>query len=349
MIPRILVVDDNATNRSLLEHLLRDYDVSLAEDGAQALMVARQFLPDIVLLDVEMPDIDGYTVCRCLRSDPALLHTKILFVSAKTNREDRLEGYTTGGDDYITKPFDHAELMAKVRVYLDLKRAEEVALMQQQTFALISHELRTPVTHLIAPLDLLQDSDDPMLAMVRDGAQRLEKVIDRIIFLTRLHLDEAHLPAIELDVIELMRDSAETVAVEWEVSPDRFIVEVDEPIVLHGDRETVPLAIHALVTNAVQHGGPGPIRIYAREFGDIVVVEVENQGPKIPDSAIRRIFEPFNVGDLEHHERGHGLGLAMARKIANLHNGRLVIVSDDERTRARLELCSMPASVPAEV
>ena len=124
---KILAVDDDHANLNIISEILSDdYSVKTALSGEEALRLVKSFLPDLVLLDIMMPGIDGYEVCKKLRADAQLANTKILFLSAKELLEDRLFGYGVGGDDYITKPFDEEELLAKIKVFLRLKYEEEI-------------------------------------------------------------------------------------------------------------------------------------------------------------------------------------------------------------------------------
>ena len=119
---RILVVDDSPTNIKIAKVTLGEiYHLATAVTGEEALQIAPDFQPDVILLDIMMPGIDGYEVCREIRGNPALRNTKIIMVSAKAMVSERLEGYEAGADDYITKPFEEDELLAKVRVFLRLK------------------------------------------------------------------------------------------------------------------------------------------------------------------------------------------------------------------------------------
>jgi CheY-like chemotaxis protein/two-component sensor histidine kinase len=123
----ILVVDDNEPNRAIIGEILSDdYELLFASDGEGCLKQAAQSLPDLILLDIMMPDIDGYEVCRRIRASSALGRTKIIMISAKVLPADRIKGYEAGANDYLTKPFEEDELLAKVRVFLALKSAEEV-------------------------------------------------------------------------------------------------------------------------------------------------------------------------------------------------------------------------------
>jgi CheY-like chemotaxis protein len=117
--PHILIVDDHPNNIEILEALLEDdYQLTVAMSGEEALELVREFTPDLVLLDVMMPGIDGYETCRQMRATTALDHTKIIFVSARVRPEEQSQGYAAGADDYLTKPFDRKRLIEKVHVSL---------------------------------------------------------------------------------------------------------------------------------------------------------------------------------------------------------------------------------------
>lgn len=121
---RILVVDDDTGSLAVMEELLEDkYEIKTVLTGREALDVVLDFQPALVLLDIMMPGIDGYEVCRQLRKIPSMVHTRIVFVSAKTMQSERFAGYEVGADDYVTKPFDTDELLAKIDIYLRIKSA----------------------------------------------------------------------------------------------------------------------------------------------------------------------------------------------------------------------------------
>jgi DNA-binding response OmpR family regulator len=123
---KILTVDDDPNNIAIVEELLEDsYNLKTAASGREALEIARDFRPDIILLDIMMPDMSGYEVCRRLRERYTPQQTKIIMVSARAMVSERLEGYRAGADDYITKPFDGDEFLEKVHAHLCAKNNEQ--------------------------------------------------------------------------------------------------------------------------------------------------------------------------------------------------------------------------------
>ncbi len=124
---KILAVDDNEINLAVIEELLESqYNLMTVSTGIDALKIAHEFQPDLIILDIMLEDMNGYDVCQQIRKDPLLRHTKIIMVSAKAMKSDRLKGYQVGADGYLTKPFDGEELLAMVCAHLQQKPIKAV-------------------------------------------------------------------------------------------------------------------------------------------------------------------------------------------------------------------------------
>ncbi|GAB6909604.1 hypothetical protein JCM12296A_54500 [Desulfosarcina cetonica] len=122
--PLILIVDDNPKNVQFLGNLLmpHGYEIGVAQNGVEALAFVADVLPDLILLDVMMPEMDGYQVCERIKSDLACRHIPVIFLTAKSHSDDIVKGFDVGGSDYITKPFIAAELMARIKTHLEIKQ-----------------------------------------------------------------------------------------------------------------------------------------------------------------------------------------------------------------------------------
>ena len=185
---KILAVDDDQANLNIISEILSDdYELQTADCGESALEVARNYIPDLILLDIMMPGIDGYEVCRKLRSEPDLSKTKILFLSAKELLEDRLQGYDVGGDDYITKPFDEEELVAKIKVFLRLKYEEEIKTLnkiveskQPEIFSKISQYFSSVlyIQSTFPYCKIVCKAEDPDALLLRTTLKDLENQFD---------------------------------------------------------------------------------------------------------------------------------------------------------------------------
>ena len=143
---KILIVDDNPMNVDILRHLLRkDFMLESAEDGSQALESIPKFKPDVVLLDIMMPGLNGYEVCQRIKESPIGELTQVILVSGKASTAERVNGYDVGADDYVVKPFDHQELLSKVRVHCRLHDAHVKLFRAKQELEVYNAELETLV------------------------------------------------------------------------------------------------------------------------------------------------------------------------------------------------------------
>src|SRR6266851_1547455 len=162
--PRILIVDDNETNRDILVTRLatHGYDLSQAADGEEALAAAKQQLPDLILLDVMMPKLDGVEVCRRLKGDPDLPFMPIILVTAKADSKDVVAGLDAGADEYLTKPVDQLALVARVKSMLRIKALHDT--VQEQA------------THLEAQAEQLTQWNRTLEQRVTEQLAELERV-----------------------------------------------------------------------------------------------------------------------------------------------------------------------------
>jgi two-component system sensor histidine kinase/response regulator len=154
---RILAVDDDPMNLDIIEEILEDkYLIERADSGEAVLKILPEFRPDLILLDIMMPGINGYIVCRKIRNDPEYDNLKIILVSGKAMAEERLKGYEAGADDYITKPFLEEELVAKVKVFLKLRKSEKSGYVMEKAFSDLSSRLTCSVERITDAVSRLE-------------------------------------------------------------------------------------------------------------------------------------------------------------------------------------------------
>jgi signal transduction histidine kinase len=353
--PHVLGVDDNPRNLSILRKALgEEFRFTTASSGEEALEAASRNRPDVVLLDVMMPGLTGIETCRRLRARPDLSSTKILVVSAKSMTADRLEGYAAGADDYIAKPFEPAELLAKVRVYVRLKSIEEVDCLKSNLLTLLSHETRTPLTLILSPVSLLLGSGDlsdpqrELLKTVQEGARRLGALLDRVVFLSQLKLRAIPFQIAAADLGVIARDAAERAREQCDAADVRVTVEVYGSVRFRGDVEHMGQAVHALLHNAIRFSAAGgTVRVLVRTSDTHAVLTVSDSGPGIDPDLAPRIFQEFAAADIDHHKGGHGLSLATARLVAEQHGGTLGLEAEAGSEGATFRLELPVAAIPA--
>jgi len=332
---KILAVDDNSTNLAIIEELLGEsYELKTVLTGREALELISQFRPDVILLDIMMPDIDGYEVCKQIRSETSLCHTKIIMVSAKVMVSERLKGYEVGADDYITKPFDEAELLAKVRVYLRLKSMEEVNQLKTNVLTLLQNGTITPLNCLIRPAkQLMSDRDmsnDERKGLARElycSVKRLHTLFDKVLTLSAIKSGKWTLSMAPVNLYNVISESISEVRTKASKRNITIESQIDEKLMVMVDRKEILMVVTSLLDNAVEFSRKDSV-VNITASGDSVdaYISVTNQGEGIDKEFLPHIFDEFASSEIP--GEGQGLSLAIARWIVLEHKGRIDVVSE---------------------
>jgi two-component system, sensor histidine kinase and response regulator len=333
---RILIVDDHATNVAVLEEILGEhYMLQTATCGEEALAIALDFKPALILLDIMMPGIGGYETCRRIRAHPSLRHIKIIMVSARALVAERLQGYEAGADDYITKPFDEEELVAKVRVHMRLRSLEEVEQFTSNVLTLLRHETRTPLNGMLAPLQMLRaeaemaaEERGMLLDMVYESALALHHLVEKVCTLSAMQAGQWNFRYAMTDLCAVVREVVGNAEAEAAARALTITPELPTTAITRTDPLLIHQVIKALLENAIHfspHGGSVGVCVVHTAGG--VCLTVTDQGPGIAPDVLPQIFEAFTSADITHHTAGHGLSLAIARQIILAHQGTIGVES----------------------
>ena len=353
--PKVLIVDDVEANLLSLEAVLDDLDCELirATSGNQALkeLLKNEFA--VLLLDVQMPGIDGFEVARYVHSNPSTRETPIIFLTAVHDTEESvLRGYDTGAVDFLRKPIDTQVLRAKVRVFLALyesrqKLVREVAAHQRTLAALeranaalrhftdaASHDLKAPVRSVRGFLQALQEDVGPTLdAQARDyldrsirSAERMDTLLDSLLRYARLQRSGATMSVSCDGLVEQIRTE-----LREELARTSATLEATSLPEVQGDPDRIYQLLHNLVTNALKFRRPDVeprIRISSEQRGNEWVFCVEDNGIGIDSAHLSRVFQPFFRSGTEGKYRGSGLGLAICQQVVEQHHGRIWVESE---------------------
>jgi signal transduction histidine kinase len=346
---RILVVDDEPRNVLLLQELLesRGYIVWTAANGMEALTVAQERSPDVMLLDVMMPLLNGFDVCRRLKADQGTSMIPVLLVTSLNAREDRLAGIGAGANDFITKPIDTGDLLLRVRNAVTTKRLHDEVTSQflklreleaaRDTLThMIVHDLRSPLTGLQGYLDLLRvavvaGSSDESLEFARDAhsvAEHLKEMISQVLDVSRLESGDMPLSQEDTNLVHLLTSAVASLG----PPPNGIdvVYETAEPVVVACDRDVVTRVVANLVGNAFKFAPRrGEVRI-GLEAGDRMVrVTVSDNGPGVDLEHRKVIFEKFGQAPLGRagKARSTGLGLTFCKLAIEAHGGRIGVDS----------------------
>ncbi|MCA9558441.1 MAG: response regulator [Myxococcales bacterium] len=339
----VLVVDDEPLNIELLEGLLEvdGHDVLTATDGPTALDICRARIPDVVLLDVMMPGIDGIETCRLMRQDPRLAATPILVVSAAAGRESRMRAIAAGADDFVAKPIDGGEMRLRVRnavryhqqhvqMLAARNAAAEAEAMRDALVHMAVHDLRSPLSSLLANLELLQITqatlDEEQLDMLVDArlaATRIHRMVDTVLDVNRLESGDVPLVIVEQRLDAMIETVVQVLS---GLLGSRRMERVVAPLRLACDAPMLERVLTNLIANAAQATRPeGVLRVTAAEQVGEVVIEIHDDGPGVPPEQRDRIFDKYVQGEGRSVRRaaGSGLGLAFCRLATVAHGGRI--------------------------
>jgi signal transduction histidine kinase len=326
----ILAIDDDGivleTYRALLND---DYHLHLATAAKEAFdWLDHHPHVDVILLDVLMPTIDGYEVCRRIRNDRRLVDTKIIFVSAKIRLEERLQGYDLGADDYLTKPFEGSELCAKIKVFMRLKNIEEIDRIKTDFINLLYHETRTPLTGILGYAALLRQSprlsseEESFVEQIQRSGELILRSCEKTMLLSDLKsgnvaIQRSHIP---LSMV-LAKEQPEGTLRRRELR-----VRGDADLWIHADPKLFGIVMDILLDNAIKFSAKDTaVEVSVASIASRVRIEVANEGEPITPEQEEIIFSEFAVADVSHHHKGQGLNLAIARRIMEAHDGTLTI------------------------
>jgi two-component system, sensor histidine kinase and response regulator len=354
----VLVVDDIPKNLQVVGTMLRNagYSIMPATSGQEALDGVRVQLPDLILLDLMMPEMDGLEVCRRLKADPLTQPTPVIFLTASNEMEHLVKGFEMGAVDYVTKPFNPPELLARVRTHLELKHARDTIVRYTQELSrlneeknefmgIAAHDLRNPLSAIKGYSEMIvedgqallrHEAGDPQVRFkeVIESAQRIGATTARMMEMVQNLLDANRIERGEMElnlaptdlhpalnsVVETQRSHAtakrQTIHLESAAAP--VIVQLDPAV-------TVQI-LENLVSNAVKYSPPGKnIFVRLTQHEQAVRVEVQDEGPGLSVEDQKKLFGKFArlTAKPTGGEHSTGLGLSIVKKMVEAMNGKV--------------------------
>jgi two-component system sensor histidine kinase/response regulator len=348
----LFIVDDDTINIEALSALVgaAGYDVAFARDGLEALPLIEVAKPDVVLLDVDMGPLDGFQTCARLKANPRTAEIPIIFLSGVTDAPAKVRAFEVGGADYVDKPFQPSEILARVahqiritRLQSEMRIANERLLELDRlkgTFAaMLVHDLRSPlavVHHTLGFLKTRGVPDDRELEeLVGYSAEALDKtlsMIAEVLDIYRTEQTKASRPLVPGDIGGVLDRCAVAARIEALHRKIDLRVSIDRPLPVAHDAQRLERAITNLLTNALKFTPPGgcvtlEARAPARGASEQVHIEVRDTGEGIAENELPRIFDLYQQADSRQRLAGVGLGLAIVKRIIDAHHGEVSVQS----------------------
>ncbi|MBC8594347.1 response regulator [Oscillospiraceae bacterium N12] len=349
---KILIVDDVMSNVLLLKVLLTNekFQIVTANNGRQALDQVEKEKPDLVLLDVMMPDMSGFEVSQQLKANPETAEIPIIFLTALNSTADIVKGFQVGGNDFISKPFNKEELIIRVTHQISLIAAKRIIVAQTEElrrtiigrdklYSVIAHDLRSPMGSikmvlnmliLNLPNDTIGDEMYELLTMANQTTEDVFSLLDNLLKWTKSQIGKLKVVYQDVDIVEVTEGVIEIFSMVAGLKKIKINLESPEHLEVHGDIDMIKTVIRNLVSNAIKFSTEDTeIMVTVKEEGDMAVVSVKDNGCGIDAENQKKLlhtdthFSTFGTNN----EEGSGLGLLLCQDFVIKNGGKLWFTS----------------------
>jgi len=345
---KILIVDDNISNLTLLGNILREnkYSVLVAKNGKATLNIIKSQKPDLILLDIMMPEMDGFEVCQQIKKDQTTSDIPIIFISAKNDTDSIVKGFNVGGQDYITKPYIKDELLARIRNLLTIEQNKKalraIIKTKDKFFSIIAHDLKSPISNIISFSEKLTTKiEKRKFAKALQFAEYIQisavsqyKLLENLLEWSQIQTGNLHpvfscsnLVDILDEVVELYRLPIYQKQIELENT-------LSGNLATQADFRMISTIFRNLISNAVKYTPEfGKIIIEAQKTNNQIIISITNTSSGINPNNITAFLNKEissnhlnNPGNQEHNT-GTGLGLVICKELIKLNNGKIESLS----------------------
>jgi DNA-binding response OmpR family regulator len=385
-VSEILIVDDAPAHAQMLSVIFKrsGYKIKIALNGKTALESARNNPPDLLLLDINMPEMDGYEVCKRLKADEKLKGIPVIFLSSLTEPLDKVKAFNVGGCDYVEKPFQIEEIRARVETHLKIRnlqhglfrqnqRLEEIVSERTRELAeaydrlaimdstkdeflnLISHELRTPLNGIFGAADLLFDENesDParneLIEIFKTSRKNMMLILDDALLLTQIKISENKFSSQTNSLGFILEEAISALGIS---RPGSIVLNSEtapSEVNVQGDALLLVKAFSSLFETALKFSSGEPATVSCRKTAVSAEIKISARGRTIPDGLIPNFFDVFTVSKPIKDVGELGLGPPVAQRIISLFGGSLVVRNDEPSGISFIATCrSSAASIPKQ-
>lgn len=357
---KILVVDDQPNNLKVIANVLNDeYKLFVANSGKNALLVLESEQPNLILLDVMMPEMNGFEVCERIKQNENIKDIPIIFLTAKSDIEDIQRGFEVGAVDYITKPFNLIELKARVKNHIDLYNSQhELKLLNERLsasenvlklandtknkfFSIIAHDLKSPFSGFMGLSDMLANNMDKMKPemiktiskTMNEESQRIYNLLENLLEWSNTQIGLSDVNLVQIDLLELSTGAIETFLQNANLKNIKLNNNIQKNTLVFADNYMLNTVFRNLISNAIK---------FTRQNGQINISTIENTGNRtytvviedngvgMKETVLKHIFDigskHTSLGTA--NEKGSGLGLVLCKEFIEKMSGRIFVDSE---------------------
>lgn len=340
---KILIIDDEPDNFDVIDALLdvEDYELSYVANGEQAFDLLSEFQPDVILLDVMMPQMNGIQFCDKFKSNPQWKHIPVIMVTALNSKEDLSECIAVGADDFISKPVNGMELRSRVRSMLRIKEQydalQETLQLREDLSNMIVHDLRNPLTSIILSAEILrlgnlsQERQFQKSNQIIASGQQLQSMIDSLLLMAKLNSGKLIIQRTDVDLCKLCSLAISDLQASLIYKNIEIISDLPEPggsISL--DLNLCRRVIDNLLSNAIKFSHPNSQIFLNANYPapGRAKIQVVDSGPGVREELRQVIFEKYEIGTINKAASQIGLGLAFCKMTVEAHGGKITVESN---------------------
>jgi signal transduction histidine kinase len=341
---KVLIIEDNIINVTILLEQLNicGYKTLIAENGEIGIKRAIFAQPDLILLDIMMPGIDGYETCRQLKMNPKTKDIPVIFVTALTATKSRVKGFKYGAVDYITKPFHQEEVIARIHTHLTIqeqkKKLEELNRTKDKFFSIIAHDLRGAFMPLVGSSSLLEQIIKPYndqklhkyFEKMSGAIKNIHKLLDNLLCWGRIQRHKLSVNFQPIDMFKLMEWLTDLYQAQASQKTIRLFHTIPTDLFVNADSDMIETIFRNLITNAIKFTSTGgTVSITHKQDNNHIIIAVKDTGIGIPADRLAGIFQTDikNKTKGTAGEIGTGLGLILCHEFVTLNNGKIFVES----------------------
>ena len=355
--PVVLVVEDHIRTIPLLKAILKkeNWEIAVAKDGREAIEKVNNIYPDLILMDVMMPELNGFEACKIIKDNPETKDIPVIFLTVINQMEDIVKGFETGGVDYITKPFNHRELLARVRHHMELKLAKDsikeknkeleksnkelkkLNKLKNNFLKIVSHDIRYPISAIISFSSLLltkklgnslNKNQKDIIQIIKDTAEKHLTYSRDLLELALQEQEELILKFEKVQIKKLIDQSIESNKFFAEKKNVILINNVSKDMIIKVDGNKIFQVFNNILDNAIKFTPPdGKVEITSTQKNGSSLIKIKDNGTGMTEKKIQELMSDGKIYSTQgtENELGTGLGIKICRKILEAHNGKIFI------------------------